>query len=194
MKTLYITRNKNNISYLKDNFSNVIYVSNLSKNTKNISKIIEKGNYQNVIFENYFVCLKKFCKISKISTKVLWTKGLATLNDEFELSNLLEIIDLLKNKSISALGFTEDNLYETYRFLSNVYSVKLTVLGKQKNYKSSGGISIIGDPYEWSCNYFNQLSAIKMTNKKLVLTKKVNIVNRFNKLFGIKNIQFCFAL
>lgn len=187
MKTLYITGNKNNIIYLKDNFSNVLYMNSLSKNIKNILKNIKENNYDKVIFENYFVCLKDFIKKSNVDTKVLWTKGLATLNDEFELTELLEIIDMLKSSKIKALGFTEDNLYETYKSLDNVYSVKLTVKQKIKSYKGNKGITILGGPYEWTCNYFNQLSAIKMTNKKLVLDKEINIVKRFNKLFDIKN-------
>lgn len=187
MKTLYITGNKNNIIYLKDNFSNALYINSLSKNIKSILKNIKQNNYDKIIFENYFVCLKDFIKKSNIDTKVLWTKGLATLNDEFELTELLEIIDMLKNNKIKALGFTEDNLYETYKSLDNVYSVKLTVKQKIKSYKGNKGITILGGPYEWTCNYFNQLSAIKMTNKELVLDKEINIVKRFNKLFDIKN-------
>lgn len=187
MKTLYITGNKNDVIYLKDNFSNVLYMSPLSKNIKGILKNIKQNNYEKVIFENYFVCLKDFIKKSNVDVKVLWTKGLATLNDEFELTELLEIIDMLKSSKIKALGFTEDNLYETYKSLDNVYSVKLTVKQKIKSYKGNKGITILGDPYEWTCNYFNQLSAIKMTNKNLVLDKEINIVKRFNKLFDIKN-------
>ena len=180
MKTLYITGNKDNIIYLKDNFSDVLYINALSKN-------IKQNNYDKVIFENYFVCLKDFIEKSNVDIKILWTKGLATLNDEFELTELLEIIDMLKNNKIKALGFTEDNLYETYKYLGNVYNVKLTVKQKVKAYKGNKGITILGDPYEWTCNYFNQLSAIKMTNKELVLDKEINIVKRFNKLFDIKN-------
>ena len=195
-KYIYISSKINQKEYLEDNFNNVKFISKTPSKfrLKKIIKEIKKTNINQVIIEDYFVGVNNFVeKLNKLNIKVkmVWTGGLATLNDEIELGNLLEVLSLLKEKKIKTLAFKEQNIFEVYKDLKGVKKISLTVKGVSKHtYSKNRNISIYGDAYDWRDNYFNQLSALKLIdNYNLLILDSKNIVNRFCKFFNIKNLK-----
>lgn len=190
---LYISSRKSIKEYLLDNFKNITFIrSNPYKfQLRKIIKKIKKNNINQVIIEDYFVGIKYFIsKLNKynIPVKMVWTKGLATLNEEIELGNLLEIIDLLKTQSIEALAFTENNIYYAYKDLKGVTNISLTVNSKpDKNNKKEKLIGVYGISDNWISNVFNQLSAIKFLEPyELATINMKKVAKRFCKFFDIK--------
>lgn len=195
-KYIYISSKKNQKEYLEDNFNNIRFVSKTPSkfSLKKIIKEIKKSNINQVIIEDYFVGINNFIeKLNKLDKKVkmVWTGGLATLNDEIELENLTQVLSLLKEKKIKNLAFKEENIYEVYKALKGVKKISLTVKGINKHsYSKNRCVSIYGDAYDWRSNYFNQLSALKLIdNYNLLILDSKNIVNRFCKFFNIKNLK-----
>ncbi len=190
---LYVSSRKEVKEYLEDNFSNVYFIkSNPSKLSINrLLSYIKKNNIKEVIIENYFVTIDKF--ISKLNSlnivvKMVYTEGLATLNEELTLNDFLYILDLLRSKKIKSLAFTEDNIYEVYKDIKGIKKIKLTVNSSSKVKTTKGYVGIIGDPFNWQSNYFNQLSAIKMLKGKTAnLLDGKNISRRYTKFFFINS-------
>ena len=194
--SLYISFRSKQKQYIENNFNNVYFIkvnsSKLSLN-KVINKV-KKENIEEVIIENYFSNIIWFIRKlnnNKIPVKVVWTLGLATLNDPLELDRLLSIIDLLDNNKIKTLAFTEDNMYLAYKHHKGVRKIKMTVFGQVKsNLKKGKLIGLYGNPYLWQNNYFNQLSAVKLIkDATAVLIEKEKISLRFCKLFDINYID-----
>lgn len=193
-KYIYISSRKNQKEYLEDNFENIVFISSSPSRFKlnKIIKILKKDNIKQVIIEDYFIGIQKFIeKLNElnITVKIVWINGLATLNEEIELGNLIEVLNLLKNNKIHSLGFTQDNIYQVYKDLKGVKKLSLTVKSSSKRQKENNtNISIYGDAYNWQSNYFNQLSALKLIDEyNLLVLNSKNIVNRFCKFFDIKN-------
>lgn len=191
---VYITSRKNIREYLEDNFNNIKFISKTPSKSvlKRIIKEILRENKKQIIIEDYFVGIQEFIeKLNdlNITVKFIWINGLATLNEEIELSNLIEVLKLLETNKIKSLGFTENNIYEVYKDLKGVKKVSLTVKQVTKNKQQNNfNISIYGDAYDWRCNYFNQLSALKLLeNYNFVMLNSKIIVKRFCKFFNIKN-------
>jgi len=191
---IYISSRRNLKEYLEDNFNNIKLISktpSLAALKKIINKILN-DNIKQVIIEDYFVGIQSFIEQLNnlnITVKIVWTNGLATLNEEIELGNLIETINLLKNKKIKSLGFVENNIYEVYKYIEGVKKVSLTVKSLDKVRKQNNrNISIYGNSYDWRANYFNQLSAIKLLdNYNLLILAPQNIAKRFCKFFNIEN-------
>lgn len=190
---LYISSRKNIKEYLLDNFKNTTFIrSNPYKfQLKKILRKIKKNNIKQVIIEDYFVGIKYFISklnVYNIPVKMVWTKGLATLNEEIELGNLLEIIDLLKDEKIKSLAFTEKNIYYAYQDVKGVNNISLTVNSKhEKNDKKTKLIGIYGISDNWISNIFNQISAIKFLDSyELAMLKMKKVAKRFCRFFDIK--------
>lgn len=191
---IYISSRKIIKKYLEDNFNNIKFISRAprKRTLKKIIKEVLKNSIKQVIIEDYFVGIQGFIEQLNnlnISVKIIWINGLATLNEEIELGNLIEIINLLKNKKIKSLGFVENNIYEVYKDIEGVKKVSLTVKSLDKVRKQRNrNISIYGDSYDWRANYFNQLSAVKLLdNCNLLILEPKNIAKRFCKFFNIEN-------
>lgn len=191
---IYISSRKIIKKYLEDNFNNIKFISRAprKRTLRKIIKEILKNSIKQVIIEDYFVGIQGFIEQLNnlnISVKIIWINGLATLNEEIELGNLIEIINLLKNKKIKSLGFVENNIYEVYKDIEGVKKVSLTVKSLDKVRKQRNrNISIYGDSYDWRANYFNQLSAVKLLdNCNLIILDSKNIAKRFCKFFNIEN-------
>jgi len=191
---IYISSRRNLKEYLEDNFNNIKLISktpSLAALKKIINQVLN-DNIKQVIIEDYFVGIQSFIEQLNnlnITVKIVWTNGLATLNEEIELGNLIETINLLKNKKIKSLGFVENNIYEVYKYIEGVKKVSLTVKSLDKVRKQNNrNISIYGNSYDWRANYFNQLSAIKLLdNYNLLILAPQNIAKRFCKFFNIEN-------
>lgn len=190
--SIYVSFRSKQKQYLENNFNNVYFIkekpSIISLN-KLFNNII-KNNIEEVIIEDYFKNITMFIsRLNKrsIPVKIVWTNGLATLNNRDELNNLLSLIELLDANLIKTIAFTDDSLYMAYKNHKGIKKIKLTVFGQVKvNSRKRKVIGLYGNPYEWQTNYFNQLSAMKIVKDSIVvLLENEKISRRFCKLFNI---------
>ena len=164
---LYISSRKNFREYLEDNFNNIYFIKSnpYQFEIKKIIKKIKKENIKQVIIEDYFVGIKDFINVmnhNNVDVKMIWTNGLATLNEEIELGNLIDVMSLVESNKIKSIGFTEENIYLTMQDKKNVHKISLTINSKDKFNNSFKNVGIIGESDNWRSNMYNQLSAIKL--------------------------------
>lgn len=190
--TLLITTRKDIYLYLNDNFDHIYYINNNSfKCTlRKIIKYIKNNNFKQVIIEDYFNNFDYLLNLlleNKIKVKLIWTKGVGTLNDPLELDNLSNVIKLYESKKIASLGFTDKSMYLLYKDKGCSlikYTVKDTNIENFEE-KNNDNVSVIGNGYNWQSNVYNQLSAIKMNNYDLYNLNDINIVRRYLKFWNI---------
>ena len=192
-KYLLVSKRRNIQEYIKSNFDNCLFIHTIPYNFE-INKIIREvrnNNYDQVILEDYVIGLEKI--ISKLSlenvkVKLIWTSGLATLNSDIELDNLLEVIELLKSKKLYSIAFTDDGIYEMYKNIKGVCKVKYTVISQnEEEPKKINRIGVYGEDIDWRSNYFNQISAVKMVDGFILsLVHARRITKKYCKLFDMK--------
>ncbi len=195
-KYLLVSKRGNIKEYINCNFDNCLFIHTIPYNFE-INKIIKEvrnNNYEQVILEDYAIGLDKIISklsIENIKIKLIWTGGLATLNSDIELGNLLEVIELLKNKKIYSIAFTDDGMYEMYKSIKGVYKIKYTVNSKKENdLEPLNRIGVYGEDIDWRSNYFNQIASVKMVDGyKLSLIHARRITNKYCKLFNIKYVN-----
>ncbi len=192
-KYLLVSKRRNIKEYIKSNFDNCLFIHTIPYNFE-INKIIREvrnNNYEQVILEDYVIGLDKIIdklSLENIKIKLIWTSGLATLNSDIELDNLLEVIELLKNKKIYSIAFTDNGMYEMYKSIKGVCKIKYTVNSKNEvGLEPLNRIGVYGEDIDWRSNYFNQISAVKMVDGfKLSLVHARRITKKYCKLFNMK--------
>ena len=188
---LYISSRKNFREYLEDNFNNIYFIKSnpYQFEIKKIIKKIKKENIKQVIIEDYFVGIKDFIDVmnhNNVDVKMIWTNGLATLNEEIELGNLIDVMSLVESNKIKTIGFTEENIYLTMQDKKNVHKISLTINSKDKFNNSFKNVGIIGESDNWRSNMYNQLSAIKLLDGYSVNGLCIKrIFRRFCRFFNI---------
>ena len=106
---LYISSRKNFREYLEDNFNNIYFIKSnpYQFEINKIIKKIKKENIKQVIIEDYFVGIKDFINVmnhNNVDVKMIWTNGLATLNEEIELGNLIDVMSLVESNKIKSIN------------------------------------------------------------------------------------------
>lgn len=182
--------------YIHENFDNIISINKVIKNDdlNYISKKIKEEKIDQVIFQDYFIGLDKIIShlcSQKIKVKLVWTKYLSELVDDYLLLGLIECLKLLKEEKITTIGFVDKNFYELYK--SRGYNVNLLKYNVKSNNLSHNEktnnitIGIYGNEYDWQCNMFNQFSSVKLIdNYQLNLLGAKGEAKRFLDLFNIK--------
>lgn len=189
---LFVSKRRNIREYIRCNFNTCLFIHAIPYGYE-INKIIrqvKKNKFEQVILEDYIIGIKKIIKKLKklnIKIKMVWTNSLATLNSDIELGNLLEIVELLKNKEIDGIAFTDDGLYEMYKEIPGVSRIKYTVsTGNIINAKPTNKIGIYGNDIDWRSNYYNQIASVKMVEDYILnLIKPNRITKNYCKLFNI---------
>lgn len=190
---IYISSRRKKEKYINDNFSNSIFIkSNPSKSKLNsLLEVIKASDAKTIILEDYFIGINEFIEELnklKLIIKFVWTNGLGTLNEEIELGNLQYVIELLNNKKIKEVYFTEENTYLAFKSLKGVHRLLLTVKDNNEEVCYDGNsVGILGDTYDWRSNNYNQISAIKLLDGYRVNGFKIKrLFKKFTKLFNIE--------
>ncbi len=141
------------------------------------------NNYQQVLFFGYFNQLYLILPlISKtIIKKWIIDHGIAKLSEDNELSNLLQIFEYKERGLIDYIGTTKYDLYITFSDKMNFLQLdyKREKIEEKNTNKSIG---ILNQYYEFSSNFYNQISGVALSDIKNV---KVLNYNNITKQFAI---------
>lgn len=181
-------------NYYKDieyTFKNVIFMKNNIDEIKTISDFINNSNFEQLIFVDYRVEYEKIISNlnKKHSIKYLYTNSLGNFSDQYLYSLFESIYKAYQNEKVSAIGFLDYGLYTIFKNKGdNVYYIKLDSPIDEKTTEDtkSNTIGILNKDTNNTHSFYNELSAIKLTNKYTAHVQKASkITKTFGKLFNI---------
>lgn len=130
-----------------------------------------------IIFSGF---CRNFAKIlenikCKINIKVLWHGSNAVHTENYDWEMFKLVMELLKNKKITSIGFVKKSMYELYKSLgynvefvmNNVKIKKKPAISKPLN-ESFVRIGIYASGDRWVKNFYNQLAAASLIENALV--------------------------
>ena len=189
-------------------FENVIYMNNTIEDVESVYKFIERNNFLDVIFVDYILeyseLITKFC--GKYNIKFIFTKSLSSLCDEVNYFQFSKIFEFYDQKVASSIGFLDFSLYNSFKNKNkNVFHIVLDI-EKQENQISefdNDKVGILSDLSDAKHSSFNQISAVAMLDKTVVVPKiyhnsksffrtfnvKNNVVNSYNDLFSTNGVN-----
>lgn len=145
------------------------------------------NNYSQVIFYDYYdqfyLLLPLISK--KIIKKYIIHNGIAILNNEYMLNNMLQLYEY---KERGLLNYIATTRYDTYISLKDkIEFIKLDYKSKLKSKEKNDSIGILGLYYVEYTNFFVQLTAIAMSSmKKATVLEQNNVVKKFGEDFNVK--------
>lgn len=195
-KYLLIVKDKKDYQRYKFSFKNIMILKNDSKCLRNVSKFIKKNNFVEIIFldyENIYIQLINSFEI-EYSIKFIYTRDLGTLSNLDNYNMFLKIYDLYQDNVIDEIGFVDKYFYDAFKDKIKCSHIIFDMKESKKMFVHNDTIRILNDSNDLYHSYFNELSAITLLDKKVVLKKKDNVVKNFVKMFNVdyekKNNKF----
>ncbi len=190
-KYLLIVKSQKELKRYLYNFKNCIVLKNDAKSVKKTAKFIKENNFKNIIFldyDNIFLQLiNSFQKSYNI--KFICTSDLGSLSNKKIYDNFINIYNLYKDKQIDEIGFTDKSMYETYKDKIKCAHIILDILPTKMLYAHDDTIRIINCPDNLYHSFYNELSAITLTKRKVKIKKETKSVSNFLKLFNIEWVK-----
>lgn len=143
--------------------------------------------YDQVIFfdycYNYYLMLPIISK--KIKVKWILTTSIASLFNADIYSSFFQVIEYKERKLVDVIAALD---YSTYLVFKNKYDFKYLTLDINKRLKveNNNSIGIIGYDYIEGCSFFNELSAVTMSDiKKVSVQNAMNVTKKFGTDFNL---------
>lgn len=179
------------IDALDYSIGNVISISDNIDDTIFITNFINQNNFKRIIFVDYRYAYEEIISSMKEEIEILciFTKSLGALSDEKNLNMFNNIFKMFKDGIISKIGFLDKYLYEVYKSKEKDISfISLDISNEDSNSNEYDEISIglLNSEDNPRHSYYNELSAIKLSNKYKVKLSNINKITRnFINLFDI---------
>ena len=182
-------------SYLKDAFEYTfknVYILDDKQDLKKHINIINNGNYRQIIFVDFLVqytdIIKNYYEDKKY--KIIFTKSLGSLSNEYNYLLFNSCMDLIKDFSIEKIGFLDINLYNAFKNKIKCSHVSLDIKEEEKETKfDKKKVGILNNEDNSMHSFYNELSALRFNNYKVVLNNINKTTKEFLKLFKIKSVK-----
>lgn len=152
----------------KITFKSVILMNNTIDDTNFIIKFINSNNFGKLIFVDY---IDEYAEVinglyKKYDIKFIYTYSLASLSDPYKLDAFNSIYSYYKNKIVDSIGFVDWSFYNVFLTKGdNVFKINLDVPKVLNNNIKTGQIGLINNENEGTHSFYNELSAISLSNK-----------------------------
>ena len=172
-------------------FGNTIVMDNNIDNITRIKDFINNSNFKTLVFVDYQVENEEVINslIKKHDIKLVYTKALGALSDEFLKYTFNNLYNLYENGTASEIAFLDKELYETFKHKGeNVKYIKLDIERNKSASKEfdKNVVGLLNDEHNPRHSFYNELSAIKLSNKFIAkLPKPCKTTKNFLKLFNI---------
>ena len=172
-------------------FGNTIVMDNNIDNITRIKDFINNSNFKTLVFVDYQVENEEVINslIKKHDIKLVYTKALGALSDEFLKYTFNNLYNLYENGTASEIAFLDKGLYETFKHKGeNVKYIKLDIERNKSASKEfdKNVVGLLNDEHNPRHSFYNELSAVKLSNKFLAkLPKPCKTTKNFLKLFNI---------
>ena len=173
-------------------FGNTIVMDNNIDNITKIKDFINDSNFKTLVFVDYQVENEEVINnlIKKHEIKLVFTKALGALSDEFYKYTFNNLYNLYENGTASEIAFLDKGLYDTFKHKGeNVKYIKLDIERNKdasKDYDTDV-VGVLNDEHNPRHSFYNELSAIKLSNKFIARLpkKRCKATKHFLKLFNI---------
>jgi len=144
------------------------------------------NNYKQVIFYDYYnqfyLLLPLISK--KVLKKYIIKEGIGVLYKTYSLTNFQQIFEYKERNLIDFIATTRYDLY--IAFSNQISYIELDYKTNNKKEKNNNSIGILNEYYLEESNFFNELSAIAITDvKKAIILDNSDIINDFSNDFSI---------
>ena len=172
-------------------FGNTIVMDNNIDNITRIKDFINNSNFKTLVFVDYQVENEEVINslIKKHDIKLVYTKALGALSDEFLKYTFNNLYNLYENGTASEIAFLDKGLYETFKHKGeNVKYIKLDIERNENASKEfdKNVVGLLNDEHNPRHSFYNELSAVKLSNKFIAkLPKPCKTTKNFLELFNI---------
>lgn len=188
-KYLLLVNNEELYNMFSYSFKNILLLNRKTLNS--LVDFINTNNFKNIIFVNYQdVYLKLLEKLKNKNTiKFIYTYDLGTLSCNTYYQMFEKIIKLYEDEKIEEIGFLDKYFYDSFKDKIKCQHVLLDTQQNNEICLYDETVSIISNPENPYHSYYNCLSAISMTGRKVKIEKKNKTLNSFLKTFNIDSIK-----
>lgn len=166
-------------------------ISSISDNITppEIEKLATQINkdYSQVIFFDYVYNFNLLLPIisKKLKRKWIVTSSLPAFFDQTAYNLFFQVMEYYERNLLDVVGVVDYDVYLTFKEKYNLKYLKLDIDVKNNSEKEDV-IGIIGYDYLNSDNFFNQLSAVTLTDyKKVLVLNEMNVTKQFAKQFDL---------
>ncbi len=170
-------------------FKNTILLKNNIDDIAFVTELINKNNIKQLIFVDYIVEYERILSNLKEDheIKYIFTNSLGALSSPFLYSVFQGIYTNYKKRKVNKIGFLDNGMYETFRHKGdNVNYLKLDVEPETAEKVDSNTVGILSDENKDTHSFYNEMSAVKLTNQYAAKIVKCNkVTKKFAKTFDI---------
>lgn len=189
MKKTVVLISKNNgyLNSIKYSFKNVIELDETLTIEQRDDLVNKVKKYERIIFVDYLFVFRYLMQNLKKEYKWIVTydiSSLSLLDEKLAFKALMEYYDI---KLINEIACLDDDFYEVLKKAK--YSIKKIKLDVNIKFKVKKGnkIGIVGIDYNPLDNYYNELTALKLTDYDLVnLSGRTDATKNFVNFFDMK--------
>ena len=173
-------------------FGNVLLLNDNIDDTLFVTNFINNNNFRRIIFVDYRYSYEEIMSNirDEIEYMCIFTKSLGALSEQKNLNMFNKIFKMYKDEIISKIGFIDKYFYETYNSKEkNISFISLNIPCDIKTNKyDEKSIGLLNDEKNPRHSFYNELSAIKLSNKYKVKLSEINQTTKeFLELFNISN-------
>lgn len=174
-------------------FNNTILMNNTIDDINYVTDYINNNNFDQLIFVDYQAEFERiFLNLNKRHTiKYIYTKSLGGLSNLFYYSIFNSIYDNYKKGKTSRIGFLDYGLYTVLKNKGdNVDYIKLDIERENRDEECNGSlIGVINNSVNDRHSYYNELSAIKLSNKYIPhIIKPYEVTEGFLDTFNMEYV------
>ena len=154
------------------------------------------NNYQQVIFYDYYnqfyLLLPLISK--KVIKKYIISEGIGVLYKPYALTNFQQIFEYKERNLIDYIATTRYDVHVSFK--NKISYIELDYKTNNKKEDSSKSIGILNEYYLEESNFFNQLSAVAITDIEKDIEKLIykNIVNLNCRFCDISSVYFIMSM
>lgn len=176
----------------KYTFKNVIYLNNTLKAADEITNYINKNNIGQIIFVDYQIEYRQIIESlnKEHEIKIIFTNSLGALSDEFVRYTFYGLYNIYKDDLAKKIGLLDKGLYEVLKNKGDNVEHIILDIPKEDNVScdnNSNTIGILNSDKNPKHSFYNELSAIRLTNcYKVKMYKPNKVTKNFVKIFKMK--------
>ena len=173
-------------------FGNVILMNNSVEEIRHVTEFINKNNFRQLILVDYQIEYEEVINnlIRQHDIKIIFTKSLGSLCDEFITYTFNNIYKLYENGIASKIGFIDKNFYETLKHKDEkVEYIQLDIepVEEEEDYEENR-VGLLNNQGNSKHSFYNELSGIKLSNRySAKLHNPDKTTKKFLKLFNISH-------
>jgi glycosyltransferase involved in cell wall biosynthesis len=186
-KYILIVNNKKDFDRFSFSFKNIMKVD--TKDFNKVSKYIKENNYKEIIFVDYIQLYSQLINSfdREYTIKLIFTKDLATLSLKNNYQEYMNIMKLYNDKKIDEIGFLDKYFYLSLKDKINCKHILLDQELKECLVLHDKTVTIVNDSNNVYHSFFNELSAVSLSKRKVRLKEKSKLIEKFTEVFNIDN-------